>query len=57
MVVHPEVTKIGTQGSLKDSDDLNIFIHDHRLKAVTTYKYLGIALAFNPGHFWSREER
>ena len=34
MVVHPgksEVIKIGAQRSLKTSNDLNIFIHDHRL--------------------------
>ena len=34
MVVHPgksEVMKIGSQRSLKSSNDLNIFIHDHRL--------------------------
>ena len=45
MVVHPgksEVMKIGTQRSLKNSNDLNIFIHDHRLKEVTNYKYLGV---------------
>ena len=45
MVVHPgksEVMKIGTQRSLKNSNDLNIFIHDHRLKEVTSYKYLGV---------------
>ena len=45
MVVHPgksEVMKIGTQRSLKNSNDLNIFIHDHRLKEATNYKYLGV---------------
>ena len=45
MVVHPgksEVMKIGTQRSLKNSNDLNIFIQDHRLKEVTNYKYLGV---------------
>ena len=45
MVVHAgksEVMKIGTQRSLKNSNDLNIFIHDHRLKEVTNYKYLGV---------------
>ena len=45
MVVHPgksEVMKIGTQRSLKNCNDLNIFIHDHRLKEVTSYKYLGV---------------
>ena len=45
MVVHPgksEVMKIGTQRSLKNSNDLNIFIHNHRLKEVTSYKYLGV---------------
>ena len=34
--------KIGTQRSLKNSNDLNIFTHDHRLKGVTNYKYLGV---------------
>ena len=45
MVVHPgksEVMKIGTQRSLKNSNDLNIFIHDHLLKEVTNYKCLGV---------------
>ena len=45
MVVHPgksEIVKIGTQRSLKNSNDLNIFVHDHRLKEVTSYKYLGV---------------
>lgn len=47
MVVHPgksEVMKIGTQRSLKNSNDFNIFIHDHRLKEVTIklYIYLGV---------------
>ena len=45
MVVHPgksEVVTIGTQGSLKNSNDLNIFTHDRRLKEVTNYKYLGV---------------
>ena len=43
MVVHPgksEFMKIGTQRSLKNSNDLNIFIQ--RLKEVTSYKYLGV---------------
>ena len=34
--------KIGNQRSVKNSNDLNIFIHDHRLKEVTNYKYLGV---------------
>ena len=45
MVVHPgksEVMKIGTQRSLKTSSDLYIFIHVHRLKEGTSYKYLGV---------------
>ena len=47
MVVRPgksEVMKIGSQRSLRNSNDLNIFIHDHRLKEVTNlnYKYLGV---------------
>ena len=45
MVVHAgksELIKAGTQRSLKNSNDLNIFIHYHRLKEVTTYKYLGV---------------
>ena len=45
MVVHPgksEIVKIGTQRSRKNSNDLNIFVHDHRLKEVTSYKYLGV---------------
>ena len=45
MVVHPgksEVMKIGTQRCLKNPNDLNIFVHDHRLKEVTSYKYLGV---------------
>ena len=45
MVVHPgksEVMKIGIQRSVKDSNDLKIFIHDHRLEEVTNYKYLGV---------------
>ena len=43
MVVHPgksEVMKIGTQRSLKNSSDLNILIHDHRLKEVTIKLYI-----------------
>ena len=28
----------------KNSNELNIFIHDHRLKEVTSYKYLGVYL-------------
>ena len=47
MVVHPgksEVIKIGAQRSLKTSNDLNIFIHDHRL---TNYKYLGVYVDSN----------
>ena len=45
MVVHPgksEVMKIGTQRSLKNSNDLKIFIHNHHLKEVTSYKYSGV---------------
>ena len=45
MVVHSgksEVMTIGTQGSLKNSNDLNIFTHDRRLKEVANYKYLGV---------------
>ena len=45
MVVHPgksEVMKIGTQRSLKNSNDLNIFIHNHHLKELTSYKYSGV---------------
>ena len=36
--------KIGTQRSLKNSNDLYIFIHDHRLKEVTIKLYISWCL-------------
>ena len=33
--------------SLKNSNDLNIFIHDHRRKKVTNYNYLGVYVDSN----------
>jgi len=64
MVVHPgksEVMKIGTQRSLKYSKDFSIFIHDHRLKEVTSYKYLGVyvdsTLAWKEPLLYMQKER
>ena len=46
--------------SLKNSNDLNIFIHDHRLKEVTNYKYLGVYVDSNlawKGHLSYMQKR
>ena len=42
MVTHPETMKFGTKFSIGKVGDLNVFLNDHRLKEVTSYKYLGV---------------
>jgi threonine dehydratase len=47
MVAHPgksETMKIGTKHAIKKAGELDIYLKDHKLKEVTSYKYLGVSV-------------